>query len=87
LRCWRPSRKSPDEFNTAAIYITHDLAVVAQLADRIMVLRYGELVEENDAREMLAPRGRTTPAICWRCVRLKRERAPDLKKDVILEGR
>jgi peptide/nickel transport system ATP-binding protein len=41
-------------FNTAAIYITHDLAVVAQLADRIMVLRYGELVEENDAREMLA---------------------------------
>jgi len=41
-------------FDTAAIYITHDLAVVAQLADRIMVLRYGELVEENDAREMLA---------------------------------
>jgi peptide/nickel transport system ATP-binding protein len=41
-------------FNTAALYITHDLAVVAQLADRIMVLRYGELVEENDAREMLA---------------------------------
>jgi peptide/nickel transport system ATP-binding protein len=41
-------------FNTAAIYITHDLAVVAQLADRIMVLRYGDLVEENDAREMLA---------------------------------
>jgi len=41
-------------FNTAAIYITHDLAVVAQLADRIMVLRHGELVEENDSREMLA---------------------------------
>ena len=42
------------EFNTAAIYITHDLAVVAQMADRIMVLRYGDLVEEGDAREMLA---------------------------------
>ncbi len=41
-------------FNTAAIYITHDLAVVAQLADRIMVLRHGGLVEENDSREMLA---------------------------------
>ena len=41
-------------YNTAAIYITHDLAVVAQLADRIMVLRDGLLVEENDAREMLA---------------------------------
>ncbi len=39
--------------NTAAIYITHDLAVVAQLADRIMVLRYGNLVEEGVAREIL----------------------------------
>jgi len=43
-----------EEFNTAAIYITHDLAVVAQMADRIMVLQYGDLVEEGDAREMLA---------------------------------
>jgi len=43
-----------EEFNTAAIYITHDLAVVAQMADRIMVLRYGDLIEEGDARSMLA---------------------------------
>jgi peptide/nickel transport system ATP-binding protein len=42
------------QFNTAAIYITHDLAVVAQIADRIMVLRYGKLVEENNTREMIA---------------------------------
>ena len=42
------------DFNTAAIYITHDLAVVAQMADNIMVLRYGELVEQNETREMLA---------------------------------
>lgn len=40
--------------NVAAIYITHDLAVVAQMADRIMVLRYGDLVEEGNARDMLA---------------------------------
>ena len=40
--------------NTAAIYITHDLAVVAQLADRIMVLRYGNLVEEGRGRDLLA---------------------------------
>ena len=39
--------------NTAAIYITHDLAVVAQLADRIMVLRNGNLVEEGEARALL----------------------------------
>src|SRR5258705_291933 len=42
------------QFNTAAIYITHDLAVVAQMADRGMVLRYGELVDEAPTGEMLA---------------------------------
>ena len=41
-------------YGTAAIYITHDLAVVAQMADRIMVLRYGHLVEEGSGRELLA---------------------------------
>lgn len=38
-------RKLVREFNTAALYITHDLAVVAQIADRIMVLRQGSEVE------------------------------------------
>lgn len=42
------------EFHTAAIYITHDLAVVAQMADRIKVLLRGEEVEEAPTREMLA---------------------------------
>lgn len=41
------------ELNTGAIYITHDLAIVAQLADRIMVLRHGNLVEEGRAQQML----------------------------------
>lgn len=47
-------REAVDRFNTAAIYITHDLAVVAQMADRIKVLRYGEEVEEAETREMLS---------------------------------
>jgi peptide/nickel transport system ATP-binding protein len=46
-------RRIVEEFNTAAIYITHDLAVVAQMAHRIMVLRYGNLVEQADTRVML----------------------------------
>jgi len=41
------------QFDTAALYITHDLAVVAQMADRIMVLRHGQTVEEATTREML----------------------------------
>ena len=42
-----------DQFNTAAIYITHDLAVVAQMADLIKVLLKGDEVEEADTRTML----------------------------------
>lgn len=41
------------DFNTAAIYITHDLAVVAQMADVIKVLRYGNEIEEAETRKML----------------------------------
>ncbi len=40
-------------YNTAALYITHDLAVVAQIADRIMVLRHGKMVELGSAEEIL----------------------------------
>ena len=40
--------------DTAAIYITHDLAVVAQMADRVKVLLKGTEVEEAPTREMLA---------------------------------
>ena len=43
-----------EQFNTAAIYITHDLAVVAQMADFIKVLRYGDEVEEAETRLMLS---------------------------------
>jgi peptide/nickel transport system ATP-binding protein len=39
--------------HTAGLYITHDLAVVAQLAHRIMVLRDGMKVEEGEAGQIL----------------------------------
>jgi peptide/nickel transport system ATP-binding protein len=42
-----------DQFDTAAIYITHDLAVVSQMADRIQVLRWGKLIEEGDTRQIV----------------------------------
>ena len=47
-------RSIVEEFNTAAIYITHDLAVVAQMADTIKVLRRGYEVEEAPTRQMLS---------------------------------
>src|SRR5262249_22044275 len=42
------------QVRTAAIYITHDLAVVAQMADRIVVLRGGAGGEGAPTRPMLA---------------------------------
>ena len=47
-------RSIVEQYNTAAIYITHDLAVVAQMADVIKVLRYGETIEDAGTRKMLA---------------------------------
>lgn len=47
-------REIVDAFNTAAIYITHDLAVVAQMADTIKVLLKGDEVETADTRSMLS---------------------------------
>ena len=38
---------------TAAVYVTHDLAVVAQVADRILVLKNGEMVEEGSTDQIL----------------------------------
>ena len=38
----------------AAVYVTHDLAVVAELADRIAVMYAGRLVEVGPAAEMFA---------------------------------
>jgi peptide/nickel transport system ATP-binding protein len=46
-------RKLIREHGTAALYITHDLAVVAQIADRIMVLRHGKMIEVGDATQIL----------------------------------
>ena len=42
-----------EKMNKAALYITHDLAVVAQVAHRIMVLRNGRLVEEGETRDLI----------------------------------
>ncbi len=39
--------------HTAALYITHDLAVVAQISDDIMVLRHGKTVEYGSVRQII----------------------------------
>lgn len=41
------------EYQVAAIYISHDLAVVAQMADDVVVLKDGAVVEAGDKRRVI----------------------------------
>lgn len=75
-------RSIVEEFNTAAIYITHDLAVVAQMAHRIMVLRHGNLVEEAPTREMLTTPKEDYTKSLWAVRGLAKPEAPN--EDTIL---
>ena len=69
-------------FNTAAIYITHDLAVVAQMADKIKVLRYGQTIEDAPTRQMLtAPQQPYTKSL-WAVRSIQRDQRP--ADDIIL---
>jgi peptide/nickel transport system ATP-binding protein len=43
-----------DEFNTAIVLITHNMGVVADLADRVAVMYNGKVVEEADATSLFA---------------------------------
>ncbi|MGI9411308.1 MAG: ABC transporter ATP-binding protein, partial [Hyphomicrobiaceae bacterium] len=42
------------EEGSAAIYVTHDLAVVAQIADHIVVLYGGEIMEQGTAEQIIS---------------------------------
>ncbi len=53
-----------EETNTAALYITHDLAVVAQISDDIMVLRHGKTIEYGTTQQIIeAPNEEYTRAL------------------------
>jgi peptide/nickel transport system ATP-binding protein len=66
-----------EETHTAALYITHDLAVVAQISDDIMVLRHGKTIEYGTTKQIIeAPNEDYTRALV--SVRqTKREEARD----------
>lgn len=57
-------KRAIHETGVAALYITHDLAVVAQVADDILVLRHGKMVEYGTTDQIInAPREPYTQAL------------------------
>lgn len=74
------------QFGTSAIYISHDLAVVAQMAERIMVLKNGRLVEEASTGDMIArPREEYTRTL-WAVRKLERPGRPGGEPLLSLRG-
>jgi len=52
------------ETGSAVLFITHDFGVVAEIADRVVVMRAGKIVEEGDVRRVFAePREPYTRAL------------------------
>ena len=43
-----------DEYETSVLFITHDLGVVAEIADRVLVLKNGELVEQGSVFDLFS---------------------------------
>jgi peptide/nickel transport system ATP-binding protein len=46
-----------DRLKVAILFISHDLAVVSQISDRIVVMRGGKIVEQGDTRRVIARPG------------------------------
>ncbi len=57
-------RSLQQEFQMSVVFITHDMGVVAELADRVIVMYQGRIVEQNDVFSIFAsPRHAYTRAL------------------------
>jgi peptide/nickel transport system ATP-binding protein len=70
----------------SAIYVTHDLALVTQVAHRILVLRYGRAVECAPTRDMLvAPKNPYTRSL-WAVRQFQKSPSPPSEPVLVLSG-
>ena len=83
-------RMLQDEMHMAVVFITHDMGVVAEVADRVVVMFRGEKVEEGTADQIFkAPAARYTKALLSAVPKLGSMRDEDLPRKfplVLMEG-
>jgi peptide/nickel transport system ATP-binding protein len=72
-----------EEFDTSVLFISHNLAVIAKMCDRVGVLYAGELIEEGPAREVFdEPRHPYTVGLL-RCIPRRGQRKDHGRLDTI----
>ena len=83
-------RELQQELGMAVIFITHDIGVVAEMADQVVVMRYGEKVEEASVEEIFArPQHPYTQALLAAVPKLgsmQGENLPRMDPLVVLDG-
>jgi len=76
-------RKLRDETGAAILMITHDLGVVAQMADRVVVMYAGQVVEEGSVTELFARPRHPYTRLLMRSIPLARKK---LKRLEVIAG-
>jgi glutathione transport system ATP-binding protein len=76
-----------EEMNMAVVFITHDMGVVAEVADRVLVMHRGRAVESGPSEDLFAhPRERYTRALLAAVPRLGAMRGTGLPRKFDLLG-
>lgn len=79
-------RELQKKHNTAVLFITHDFGVVAEIADRIVVMKDGEVVEVGTCSEILArPRQDYTRMLVSSVPSLIPRKRTAMTSDIVLE--
>ena len=72
--------------NLSILFITHDMAVVAQMADRVAVMRHGEILEQADCKVFFNdPQHPYTKSLLKDAMMTKEDRDTGKERDRLLE--
>ncbi|PZQ75441.1 MAG: ABC transporter ATP-binding protein [Variovorax paradoxus] len=76
-------RELQQEFGTAVVFITHDLGVVARIADRVAVMYAGEVVETAPVAELFAHPSHPYTQGLLRCIPVRGRTPPGSRLQAI----
>jgi len=76
-------RELQQEFGTAVVFITHDLGVVARIADRVAVMYAGEIVESAPVAELFAHPSHPYTRGLLNCIPVRGRTAPGSRLQAI----